>query len=84
MMNTWTMIISQPLLIPVFISMIDPIFPETMRNINSWVPTVALSLLFRYSFSSGATEAQVLTSLVLVSAMLVLALVVWKVRRLDR
>jgi ABC-2 type transport system permease protein len=86
MMNTWTMILAQPLLIPVFFSMVDPIFPETLRSINAWVPTVALSLLFRYSFSSGATEAQVLTSLavVLVSAMLVLALVVWKVRRLDR
>ena len=86
MMNTWTMILSQPLLIPVFVSMIDPIFPETLRNINSWVPTVALSLLFRYSFSSGATTAQILTSLAVVlgSALLVLALVVWKVRRMDR
>jgi ABC-2 type transport system permease protein len=86
MMNTWTLILSQPLLVPVFLSMIDPIFPETLRNINSWVPTVALSLLFRYSFSSGATQAQILTSaaVVLGSALLVLAVVVWKVRRMDR
>jgi ABC-2 type transport system permease protein len=86
MMNTWTMILSQPLLVPVFLSMVDPIFPEALRSINSWVPTVALSLLFRYSFSSGASSAQVMTSMgiVLGSAGLVLAIVVWKVRRLDR
>ncbi len=86
MMNTWTLILSQPLLVPVFLSMIDPIFPEALRNINSWIPTTALSLLFRYSFSSGATDTQILTSLAVVmgSALLVLALVVWKVRRMDR
>ena len=86
LLNTWVMILLQPLLIPVFLSMIDPILPEALRTALPWVPTVALSMLFRISLTSGATLAQVMTHLgvVLASVVLVLAVVVWKVRRVDR
>lgn len=85
-LNTWTMIIFQPLLIPLFLSVIDPLFPEGVRQALYWFPTAAVSLLLRYSFTNGATMVQILTSLGVVvgSAFLVFALVVWKVRRMDR
>jgi len=85
-LSTWTMIIFQPLLIPLFLSMIDPILPERVRSVLYWVPTATLSLLFRYSFTSGATTGQILTSLGIVvgSAFLVFAYVVWKIRQMDR
>jgi len=84
-LGTWTMIIFQPLLIPLFLSMIDPILPEGVRKALYWIPTATLSLLFRYSFTTGATMGQILTSLGIVvgSALLVFAFVVWKVRRMD-
>jgi ABC-2 type transport system permease protein len=85
-MMIWAMIPGYILLIPVFLSVVDPILPETLRAVIYWIPTVALSLVFRYSFSDGATLAQILFHLgiVLASAGLVLAAVVWKVRRSDR
>lgn len=85
-LNTWMMILAQPLLISLFLSVIDPIFPQIVRDLISWIPTVALSLVFRYAFSSGATADQIITSLAVVlgSAVLLLALVAWKVLRMDR
>jgi ABC-type multidrug transport system permease subunit len=85
-LSTWGMILSQPLLIPVFVSAIDPILPEALRTALYWVPTGALALLFRFSFSDGATLAQVglRVGIALVSAVLILGVVVWKVRRSDR
>ncbi len=85
-LNTWTMIIFQPLLIPLFLSVIDPLFPEGVRQALYWIPTAALSLLFRYSFTNGATMVQILGSLGVVvgSALLVFALVVWKIKGMNR
>lgn len=85
-LNTWTIIIFQPLLIPLFLSMIDPILPAGVKSVLYWIPTATLSLLFRYSFTTGATMGQILTSLGIVvgSAILVFAFVVGKVRRMNR
>lgn len=85
-LNTWMMILAQPLLISLFLSVIDPIFPQIVRDLLSWIPTVALSLVFRYAFSSGATAGQIVTSLTIVlgSAALLLGMVIWKVTRMDR
>jgi len=85
-MMLWTWVISPPLLIPVFLSGLDPILPEVLRTLIPWIPTVALAILFRFSFSSGAVLFQILTHLTVVlgSGVVVLALVVWKVRRSDR
>jgi hypothetical protein len=85
-LNTWTMILVQPLLISLFLSVIDPIFPQIVRDLLSWIPTVALSLVFRYAFSTGATAGQIITSvgIVLGSAMLLLIGVAWRVAATDR
>ncbi len=74
------------LLGPVFLSGIDPILPQAFRTWSPWIPTVSLTLVFRYACSNGATLAQVWSSLgiVLGGALLLLALVVYKVRRSDR
>ncbi len=85
-MTLWALIPGQLLLGPVFLSVVDPILTETVRNIFSWIPTVALALLFRYSFSNGAAVQEIATRLAIVAASvgLVLAAIVWKIRRSDR
>ena len=85
-LNTWMMILAQPLMISLFLSVIDPIFPQLVRDLLAWIPTVALSLVFRYAFSTGATIGQILLSLgiVLGSIGLLLAMVAWKVARMDQ
>jgi ABC-2 type transport system permease protein len=84
-LNTWMMILAQPLLISLFLSVIDPIFPQLVRDLLAWIPTVALSLVFRYAFSSGATISQIMTSLgiILGSSILLLMGVMWKVAVTD-
>ena len=66
--------------------MIDPILPEKLRVALSWVPTVSLALLFRYSFTSGVAleDTMLHIALVLGAALAVLTAVVWKVRLSDR
>jgi ABC-type Na+ efflux pump permease subunit len=85
-MILWTWIIFPPLLIPVFLSGLDPILPKVLRTLIPGVPTVALAILFRFSFSSGANLARILTHLAVVlgSSVVILALVVWRVRQSDR
>jgi ABC-2 type transport system permease protein len=85
-MMIWAMIPGQFLLGPVFLSIVDVILPETLRNVMYWIPTVALAKAFRYALSDGATWDQIAFHLgiVAISAALVLGLVVWKVRRSDR
>jgi ABC-2 type transport system permease protein len=83
---TWMLVLSQPLLVPVFLSMIDPILPESLRDLLPWMPAVAQSLLFRFSFSTGVSISDTLSSLSIVSVcvLLTFCLVVWQVRRMDR
>ncbi len=85
-MRSWGFIPMAVLMIPAFLSVVDPILPPPIRNALHWVPTVALVILFRYACSSGATLAQVAFHLgiVLGGALLALALVLHKVRRSDR
>ena len=85
-MRSWGFIPMAVLMIPAFLSIMDPILPPVIRNSLPWVPTAALAVLFRYACSRGATLAQVAFHLgvVLGGALLALALVVWKVRRSDR
>jgi ABC-2 type transport system permease protein len=73
------------LLGPVFLTGMDPILPQAFRTWSAWLPTVSLALAFRYACSSGATLAQVWSRLgiVLGGALLLLALVVYQVRRSD-
>ena len=85
-MMLWTWPVSVPLMLPVFLSGLDPILPEVARVVIRWVPTVALAKVLRISFSSGAPLAQFAPELAVVFgfAGLVLAAVVGAVRRSDR
>ena len=85
-MMLWTWLVFPPLILPVFLAGLDPILPEVVRAVIRWVPTVALAKVLRISFSSGAPLAQFAPELALMFgfAGLVLAAVVWVVRRSDR
>jgi len=85
-MMAWSMIPAQILLVPVFLSLMEPILPDILRAALPWMPMVGQSLLFRYAFSDGASLADVLSALAIVfaSGLAVLGLVVWKVRRTIR
>jgi ABC-type Na+ efflux pump permease subunit len=82
----WALIPAQILLVPVFLTVMEPILPDSIRAVLPWFPTVSQAILLRYAFSDGASLAQVLTHLgiALVGALIVLALVVWRVGRSDR
>lgn len=82
----WFWIITMPLLVPTFLMGVEPILPEAVRTVFPWIPTVSLVVLFRYALSTGAPLAQVvrLLAIALASGVLLLALVVWRVRQMDR
>ena len=86
-MNLWFGVVVTVLMMPVFLNVMKvPSWPKIMTTIMSWLPTVALARIFGVSFSGSAPLGLVLPDLGIVvgSAALVLALVVWKVRRADR
>jgi len=86
-MNLWFGVIVVFLMMPVFFTVVKvPSWPEIVTTIMSWIPTVALARVFGVSFSGSAALGLVLPDLGIVvgSAALVLALVVWKVRQADR
>lgn len=58
----------------------------SLKAIFSWLPTTALVQVFQFAMSSRAPVDQLLFDLaiILVSIALVFAVVVWKVRRVDR
>jgi hypothetical protein len=60
--------------------------PPLVERILSWLPSVALAEVFRAAFLETVPVNQVVTNLGLVLAVSLplYALVVWKVRRLDR
>ncbi len=70
---------------PMFLNVIEPILPKALQAVFNWVPTVTLVKAFRFSFSRGATPLQIASNLGITaaSAVLVLALVAWRVRQMD-
>jgi ABC-type multidrug transport system permease subunit len=74
------------LLAPVFLNAIEPVLPQAIQEALHWIPTVALSILFRMSFAQGARSAQIGVNLGLVigTALVILALVAWKVRQISQ
>lgn len=85
-LSLWAWVLIIPLLLPVFLSMMAPLLPQAVVSIIDWIPTVALSRVFRLSFSDVAPLAQVGPELALVAAcgLLASAAVVWVTRRSDR
>lgn len=82
----WTFILFQPLLIPVFLSIMDDLLPATLIQVFKWLPTVALSSLFRAALAPNASFGVYGLQLVLVIgwAAVTLSGAAWFVGRSDR
>jgi len=82
----WAWILILPLLLPVFLSIMDDILPAGVITVMRWIPTVALSRALRVSFSNSAPLAQFGPELALVAgcAVPIFAAVAWVVRRSDQ
>ena len=85
-LTLWGFILFQPLLLPVFFSMMDDLVPQSVIAVMRWIPTVALGRVFRVALLDRAPWAQFGPQLLYVAgwAVLVLAVVAWIVRRSDR
>ena len=85
-LNMWGMTIMMILLIPVFLNILEPILPELLRDVFNWTPATSLAKAFRFSFSRGATPAQIAANLGLAlgCAVPIFAAIAWKIRRSYR
>lgn len=84
-MRSWGFVPMALLMIPAFLTLVEPILPPAVKNSLPWIPTSALADVLRYACSRGATWVQVWSRLgvVLGSALLILVLVAYQVRRLS-
>ncbi len=86
-MNLWLGMVMAALMLPVFlVNSMKAEWPEIVKFILTWIPSVPLSKLFRISLSGSVLPDQVLLyfGVVLGSAALILAVVAGIVRRMDR
>jgi ABC-type Na+ efflux pump permease subunit len=85
-LGIWMGLVFIALLVPVFLSLMTSNLPEFLSAVMAWIPSAALTKVFRISFSGSVPLDQVMTNLGIVmgSAVLLLAAVVWIVRRSDR
>lgn len=83
-LGAWFLLI--PLLAPPMLVALRDILPQGLIAVLGWVPTVALSRLLRVSFSNHARLAEFgpEAALIVGWAALLIAAVVWIVRRSDR
>jgi len=84
-MTLWGFLVFNVLLVPAFLSIMTDLLPAKVIAFLRWVPTVALATLLRTSFTSSVPLGSVLGNLALLvaSAGVVYAAVVWRVRRTD-
>lgn len=77
--------IAQPLIIPLALSFADGVFPAVVEKIFDWTPTGALIDVFKTTMVVDV-PGDVLQKLVivLIYALVLLALVAWKLSRSDR
>ena len=84
-LSVWSMILLQPVLIPVVFFAIEPIFPQVIRSLLPWLPNVALVRLFHNSLTNlvglGIQWGPLIV--LVVSIALLYVLVYWKVRRIE-
>jgi ABC-type Na+ efflux pump permease subunit len=82
----WGFLCYFPLLLPLFLSMMKGLIPEGVRSVLLWWPTVLLGKVFRVSFSGSVPRGPIAVELlvILTSALAMLAVVGWIVRRSDR
>jgi ABC-type transport system involved in cytochrome c biogenesis permease component len=82
-LSLWSMILFQPILIPVVFYAIEPVFPQAVRSALPWIPNVTLAKMFHLSnTSAGASGILAGQLLTLAGCILLLyALVIWKLRK---
>ncbi len=73
--SSWMVIIASFLLVPVFLTVMEPILPQALMALFNWMPAVALAKAFRFSFSQGAASTQLLVNLGLILGCTLLILV---------
>jgi ABC-2 type transport system permease protein len=86
-LNMWLALIVIALMVPVFLSQTIPAsFPIALKTIMQNMPSVAMTRLVRFSFSSTPLTSSTWTDLGLLvgPTILLLVLVIWQVRRMDR
>jgi ABC-2 type transport system permease protein len=82
----WSWVALVPLIMPVFLSLLTDILPGGVITALGWIPTVALAKVFRVSFTEHAfvSDFGPELGLVIVASALILAVVVFVIRRMDR
>jgi ABC-2 type transport system permease protein len=82
----WAWLVLVPLIMPVFLSLLTDLLPKGVIAALGWVPTVGLAKVFRVSFTEHAllSDFGVDLGLVLGATALILAGVVFVIRRSDR
>lgn len=85
-LSLWGFLVMALLLLPVFLSIMTDILPQTVLTIMDWVPSVALGKAFWVACSATAPLADYVWRLAyaLLWALGMLAAVAWLVRRADR
>ena len=84
-LTLWAWFVLIPLLLPLFLSIVDDLLPDSFMRLIRWIPTVALSRAIRASFSDHTplTTFGPELALVLGSTFLILMAVVWVLRRSE-
>ena len=82
----WIMVLLVIFIAAMFVELLDLQLPAIIKAIIPWAPSVALGKIFIASFSVGAPMDQIMWNLfsVLVLALLLYAVVIWKIRRYDK
>ena len=85
-LTLWGLLILNVLLVPAFLFIMTDLLPAGVISVTRWMPTVALSWVFRAACSDGVPVGQVALNLgiVLVSATLVYGGLVWMMRQSDK
>jgi ABC-type Na+ efflux pump permease subunit len=85
-LSVWSLILFQPIIIPVVMFAIEPIFPQVVRDVLPWIPNVALVKLFHNSQTLLAAQDVHWGGLIVLGASIALLFVAirWKVSRWDR
>lgn len=84
--SLWFIILIQPLVIPIFLSMMTDLLPENLFKVIQWIPTVALAKALQRGFSGEAPAETYGPALAYVafSTLVLFGLVAWVLRRSDR
>ncbi len=85
-LTLWAWVGFIPLLLPMMLSLMDDLIPETLINIFQWVPSTSLFRIFRTSMAGNTPWKYFGPQLVILilSSGIFLAINAWLIRRWDR